>query len=308
MAWRTLGRIFDPQKHAPWVHSHAQVPTAWVMGDRIRIYYAGRYESGKSFITFVDLDKRDPTRILAVHDRSIIEYGKTGTFDDEGMMPSDIVEQGGKLYFYYSGWNRRLTCPYHNATGLIFSSDKALSFHREFEGPVLDRVAREPYLAVTPTVLVENGVWKMWYVSGLRWEEIVGKYEPVYVIKHAYSGNGIDWVRPGEICIPPNHDLEAFSRPRVLKDGPVYKMWYCYRHSEDYRGGTGSYRMGYAESLDGLAWQRMDDAPERDIPGGDWDNEMQCYPYVFDCEGKRFMVYNGNGFGRSGFGLAEWVE
>jgi len=101
--------------------------------------------------------------------------------------------------------------------------------------------------------------------------------------------------------------MEAFSRPCVIREGKDYKMWYCYRDSHDYRGGAGSYRMGYAESADGLVWQRMDDADETRIAKSEWDNEMQCYPYVVQIEGKRYMFYNGNGFGRSGFGLAEWT-
>jgi hypothetical protein len=308
MTWLAHGRIFDPVLHAPWLHSHAQVPTAWVMHDKVRVFYAGRNASGTSFITYADFDKADPVRLLYAHDSPIMALGKTGTFDDEGMMPSNIVAAGGRLHFYYSGWNRRLTCPYHNATGLIVSDDDGDSFRREFEGPVLDRIPTEPYLAVTPTVLVENGVWKMWYVSGVSWQQILGHYEPIYVIKHAYSSNGIDWERPGGVCIRPTHSMEAFSRPCVLRERDVYKMWYCYRDSHDYRGGAGSYRMGYAESSDGLAWQRMDDADETRIARNEWDSQMQCYPYVVQIGGRRYMFYNGNGFGRSGFGLAEWME
>jgi hypothetical protein len=307
MAWLAFGRIFDPVTHAPWVHSHAQVPTAWILPDKVRVFYAGRNAWGTSFITYADFDRADPGRLLYAHDSPIMALGKVGTFDDEGMMPSDIVATGARLYFYYSGWNRRLTCPYHNATGLIVSDDNGDSFRREFEGPVLDRILTEPYLAVTPTVLVENGRWKMWYVSGVSWQEILGHYEPVYVIKHAHSSDGLHWQRPADVCILPRHPMEAFSRPCVIREGEVYKMWYCYRDSHDYRGGNGSYRIGYAESPDGLAWQRMDDADETRITKDGWDNEMQCYPYVVQIEGKRYMFYNGNGFGRSGFGLAVWT-
>jgi hypothetical protein len=308
MAWKTYGRIFNPAVHAPWVYSHAQVPTALVMGDRVRVFYAGRNASGTSFITYADFDKADPTKIRHVHDKPIMALGKIGTFDDEGMMPSDIVSAGGRLYFYYSGWNRRLTSPYHNATGMLVSEDGGDSFTRPFEGPVLDRFLTEPYLAVTPTVLVEEGQWKMWYVSGLAWKEVEGHYEPVYVIKHAYSSDGMRWERPGHICIRQQHEMEAFSRPRVIRDNGIYKMWYCFRDSYDYRGGAGSYRMGYAESNDGLEWLRMDNAQNRQLARSDWDNEMQCYPYVVMIEGRHYMFYNGNGFGRSGFGLAEWIE
>jgi putative glycosyltransferase len=35
-----------------------------------------------------------------------------------------------------------------------------------------------------------------------------------------------------------------------------------------------------------------------------WDSEMIEYPFVFDHAGERYMLYNGNGYGKSGFGLA----
>jgi len=31
---------------------------------------------------------------------------------------------------------------------------------------------------------------------------------------------------------------------------------------------------------------------------------MMCYPHVFTCDGAAYMLYNGNRFGREGFGLA----
>jgi hypothetical protein len=31
---------------------------------------------------------------------------------------------------------------------------------------------------------------------------------------------------------------------------------------------------------------------------------MIAYPYVYEYGGRKYMVYNGNGFGKSGFGFA----
>ena len=73
-------------------------------------------------------------------------------------------------------------------------------------------------------------------------------------------------------------------------------MWYSHR------GET--YRIGYAESEDGLAWQRKDEEAGPDVSGAGWDSEMVEYPFVFDHEGERYMLYNGNGYGKTGVGLA----
>jgi len=81
-------------------------------------------------------------------------------------------------------------------------------------------------------------------------------------------------------------------------------MWYSYRKLRDYRTDTNAaYRIGYAESSNGMAWERKDDQIVFEPEGG-WDDFMQCYPHVIDLNGERIMFYNGNGFGQAGFGYA----
>jgi len=81
-------------------------------------------------------------------------------------------------------------------------------------------------------------------------------------------------------------------------------MWYCYRSSHDYRDGAGAYRIGYAESVDGLDWIRMDDRHGLPVVEGGWESTMTCYPFVTEVDSRLLMFYNGNGFGRTGFGYA----
>ena len=82
----------------------------------------------------------------------------------------------------------------------------------------------------------------------------------------------------------------------MLKEKGLYRMWYCYRGA--------SYRIGYAESADGLDWTRMDARAGIDLAPEGWDSEMLAYPFVFDHAGRRYLFYNGNGYGRSGLGWA----
>lgn len=304
MRWIRSGNVFDPRQHPEWAGSHAQVPTVLVYDDRIRIFYADRNAAGKSFTTYLDVDRRDPTRVIGCFKESLIGFGAPGTFDDEGMMPAQAVRAGGRLLLYYSGWNQGVTVPYRNATGVLVSDDDGETFRRLFEGPVMDRTPQEPYLAVTPTILIEEGRWRAWYISGLRWIEVAGKYEPVYAVKYAESSDGISWTRPNRLCIPQRHPEEAFSHPTVIRHGGRYRMWYCYRNSRDFRDGGGAYRIGYAESADGLDWDRQDERGGLDVAGDGWESTMVCYPYVYVSDGRIQMFYNGNGFGRTGFGHA----
>jgi hypothetical protein len=304
MGWVRKGRIFDPAEYPDWAGTHAQVPTALLCSDCVRVYYADRDTSGKSFTTYVDLDRRDLSKIIYLHKKPILPPGAPGTFDDDGMMPSFALRRDGVVYLYYSGWNRGLTVPYRNSVGIAVSEDDGKTFRRLYEGPVLDRTPKEPYIAVTPTIIREGSLWRMWYISGTKWVEVADRYEPVYVIKYASSHDGTDWDRPNLQCIPQGHDFEAFSHPTVLKHKDRYLMWYCFRHSLDYRDGSGSYRIGYAESPDGLTWRRMDQVNGLDVVPDGWDSTMTCYPFVILVDGQIVMFYNGNGFGRTGFGYA----
>jgi len=303
MKWNKKGLILDPTA-LDWMGSHAQVPTALILDDCYRIYYADRYTSGKSFTTFVDVSKTDPAKIIYRHKDSVIDEANPGTFDDEGLMPAYVMHEDGKVWMYYSGWNQRNTIPYHNAMGLAVSEDGGRSFQRMFEGPIMDRTKDEPYLAVTPSIIKDNDSWRMWYISGLRWKWVESKYEPVYVIKSATSTDGIDWHREKPICIPQRHEDEAFSHPSVFKRDGRYHMYFCFRDSIDYRGGEGSYRMGYAWSDDAVNWTREDENAGIDVAEDGWDSEMIAYPYIIEDNGAYIMFYNGNGFGQSGFGYA----
>jgi hypothetical protein len=72
-------------------------------------------------------------------------------------------------------------------------------------------------------------------------------------------------------------------------------MWFCARGS--------AYRIYTAESDDGIAWRRTA-APALEVSDSGWDSEMVEYPFVFDHNGARYMLYAGNGFGKTGFGIA----
>lgn len=304
MPWEKKGNVYDPRQHRGWAGSHAQAPTVLVRDDVLRVYYADRNAAGQSFTSYLDLDRRDPSRVVYFHQRAVMPFGKPGTFDDEGVTPGCAMEHEGRVYLYYSGWNRRLTVPYHNATGLAVSDDGGQSFARMFEGPILDRVPLDPYLAVTPCVMKEGELWRMWYVSGVEWAEVAGAWEPVHVIKYAQSRDGIHWGRPNIVSVRPRHGREALSHPWVIKRDGVYRMWYGFRDSQDYRDGKGSYRIGYAESRTGVEFERMDDAAGITVSETGWDSTMICYPCVVTVDGKTYMFHNGNSFGQTGIGYA----
>jgi hypothetical protein len=158
-------------------------------------------------------------------------------------------------------------------------------------------------------MLVEDGIWRCWYASSTGFVMVAGRPEPVYQIKYAESDDGFVWRRPNVTCISYKLEGEANARPAVIREGNKYRMWYCYRGSVGYRSDkTQSYRIGYAESTNGLDWQRLDERVgiERSTDG--WDSEMMAYPSIYEHRGRKYMLYCGNGFGAAGFGYAVMVE
>ena len=96
----------------------------------------------------------------------------------------------------------------------------------------------------------------------------------------------------------------AIGRPVVIRHEREWSMWYSYRaHS-----GGDYYRIGFATSIDGVEWERRDREVGIDVSDEGWDSEMICYPWVFRHLDRYFMLYNGNGYGKSGIGAAILVD
>jgi hypothetical protein len=73
-------------------------------------------------------------------------------------------------------------------------------------------------------------------------------------------------------------------------------MWFSHKGKD--------YRIGYAESKDGLSWTRKDHEVGIDVTPGSFDSEMIEYGDVFIHQGRKYMFYNGNEYGKFGIGLA----
>jgi hypothetical protein len=306
--WIKKGLIYKPAGQYWWNRTHASVPTVDSTDQKIwRIYFGTRDEMNRNRISYINVEAGNPANVLYEHNAPVLDLGTLGTFDDCGVMPSWILDYDGKKYLYYIGWTVRSTIPYHNSIGLAVSKDHGYTFERFSEGPLFGETYIEPFFTATSCVLVEGGIWKNWYLSCTGWTRVDGRAEPRYHIKYAESKDGINWDRRGLVAIDYNSDAEAgIVRASVLKENDSYRMWYSYRGGVDYRTNPKtSYRIGYAESTNGVFWTRMDDSAGIDVSPEGWDSEMIEYPHVIQRHGVKYMFYNGNKFGHSGFGYAQ---
>lgn len=302
MKWKKQGLIYAPSGERWWTRSHCLLPTPLLLGgDVLRIYFSSLDENNFGRIGYADLDIRNPKRVLAVTTEPVLDVGELGTFDDCGVVPSCAIKVRDEIYLYYVGFQRAERVPYMLFTGLAVNAPSDGSdFRRLMRTPVLDRTAAEPFSRGAPFVLFESGTYRAWYWSCSFWSSD-GPRGVHYnnVIRHARSCDGVDWQADLDVCLEPaGGDEFALGRPCVVRDAGIYKMWYSVRSH------TQGYRVGYAESRDGLSWQRLDQEAGIDVSAEGWDSEMICYPMVVDFGGSRHMFYNGNRHGATGFGWA----
>jgi predicted GH43/DUF377 family glycosyl hydrolase len=294
--WKKLGRVYAPDGSKPWMHAYAANPVAeWMHDDRFRVYFSSRDTRNRSSISFVEIDLHDPRTILREADEPVLAPGEPGMFDDSGASIGCIVEVGQQRYLYYMGWHLTVVVPWQNALGLAISDGHGQPFHRVSRFPVVELNEIDPYTISYPWVALEDGRFRMWYGSNTAWG--AEKRDMRHLIKYAESDDGRRWDRAGTVAIGLDLPGEyAICKPSVVRERDGYRMWFCSRGE--------SYRIWEAVSPDGVVWTRRDAAPALDVSNEGWDSEMVEYPFVFDHRGSRYMLYAGNGFGRTGFGLA----
>jgi hypothetical protein len=299
MHWRKLGLLYAPDGRQTWARSHAMLPTPLAISDQIlRIYVSHLDGEGIGRVGYLDIAFSDPTRPLRVAGEPVLDIGEPGAFDDNGVVPSCVVPAADRSHMYYYGFQLQTKIPYTTFAGLAASVDSDGPFNRLSRAPILDRTDEELYIRSAPFVLREGDKWRMWYVGGGKWLRTNEKALPLYSVRHVESVDGICWSSSSVECLTPRSPEEiGFGRPFVVHDGASYRMWYSIRT-------VGGYRIGYATSTDGLDWTRQDEKAGIERSQSGWDSEMICFPAVVPTADKWLMLYNGNGYGRTGVGVA----
>lgn len=312
LRWTKLGKVFDPTvvRPQPWMQEYAQCPTPLILDDdRVRVYFACRPGRGTdmqyvSHPGYVDLDRHDLARVLAVSEQPLIPLGAPGAFDEFGIMPSSVLRHEGKVYMYYTGWTRMQSVPYTLAIGLAVSDDGGTHFRKLGTGPVLGLGLHEPYFVTGPAVLRVKDEWRMWYLSCSQWLTMDGKQEPVYQIALAKSSDGLNWRHDGRPVVP---RLSAHECQDLFSPFFAHGRWQAIFAWREPGVRMGAYRLGYAVSDDLETWVRDDSLVGIDLSASGWDSQMMCYPQLLELDGRTIMFYCGNEFGREGFGMAQLV-
>lgn len=314
LKWEKKGIIFAADKNFPWMCTHAQVPfSVRINNERLRIYFSTREAADpqgnfRSYSGFIDVNPDKPTEILDISREPIIKLGDLGEFDEFGSMAGSIVKYNNEYYLYYCGWTRAISTPYNWAIGLAKSTD-GKSFTKIGKGPLLGPTPNEPYLQACPIVFIKDKTWHMFYLSGKEWLILNGKKESKYLIMHATSVDGVNWLRDGDVVVPPKVEHECQTSSSIFERDGYYHMLFSYRHGLNFReDNSKGYRIGYAYSTDLNTWHRDDSKAGLEPSSSGWDSEMVAYPHITKVNDKTLLFYCGNYFGKAGFGYAELKE
>lgn len=299
--WRPLGRVLHQPPTAEWSASHAAYPTPLVLADgRVRVFFATRDPANRSNVASVDLslDGDQWEQVSGVHGPAL-RPGPRGAFDADGVTLGSMVRHEGRLYGFYLGWTLPKNVPFTNTVGLAMSDDDGLSFERFSPAPILGLTRHNPFVLGYPFVHRLGDRWHMLFGTHAHWGP--EGLDMLHIVKEAFSDDLIHWQDEERVVVDVLGDRDplewAVSRPGVIQEADgSFSMWFARRYSD--------YRLGFATSQDGVTWQRADEQLTFLGEPAAWEDRERTYPWVFDHGGERYMLYNGNGYGREGFGLA----
>jgi predicted GH43/DUF377 family glycosyl hydrolase len=315
MKWEKLGVVYDPTKsenRPDWRYDFAQGINSLIYEDFIRIYFCCRekpdmYGRTVSRMTYLDVDKKDPTKVIQVADHPVIELGGLGEFDEFGQYPFSVIRDGDIIRGFYGGITRCESVPFNAAIGECISRDNGDHFEKIGRGPVLSYSYDEPFIIGSPKIRKFGDIFYMTYCSGRKWTIRDGKRAEVcYKLRMDVSKDAVNWEKWHRNLIQDKlGENESQACGDILYRNGVYHMFYCYRGHEDFRRNPAhSYRIGYALSKDLITWERKDEIVGIDLSEEGFDNEMIAYPHVFETDGETYMLYLGNEVGKYGFGIA----
>jgi hypothetical protein len=309
MKWIKKGFICNHESlDLPWYRKNTMVPLPYSLNaNTLRIFVTMCDADNVGRIGYIDVDPDNPKKILGYSKHPVVDIGDTGCFDDNGVVTASLLKDENDLYLYYSGYQSCVKVPYLIFTGVAVSKDNGQTFSKISQRvPMLDRIDGECGTRCVPFVIKEDDKYRMWYTadSGLGWIKGPKKKLPLYDLKHLMSPSPTIWPREkGTLSVGfKNKDEHGIAKCTLWKENGSYKIIYSIRSISE------GYRLGYAESKDGVTFIRQDSQIGIDVSESGWDSEMIAFAERIQVNGHTYLFYCGNGYGIAGIGYAELSE
>ena len=304
MKWLDLGCIYEVSNLDSYAISHAMIPTPIQISEHVlRVYYSGRDAYGIGRPRYVDFDTQSEFKILKESSSIVLDIGRPGTFDDNGVVTCDVLEMpNGDFHMYYAGFELSTKIRYRIFSGLAISKDKGEHFFRYSETPILDRSHSEPFFRGGPFVKEVQDGYEMFYVGGGDWIQLENSVKPVYTIKKIFSKDAINWHDPIDILQSRDNSEHGFGRPYEFEWKDRKFLYFSVRDSHHE-----TYKLSYAEiNKDQIIRKDLEFELHRN--GSIVDNRELMYASFFEANGDLFMLYNTREFGIEGIFLAKLID
>ncbi len=303
MIWKKKGLIYCPQSEASWWISHAMAPAAFMLDNNVIRILMGCWDAhGISRIGYIDVSAEKPDVIIGKSVNPILDIGEPGCFDDNGVFPGHVYKYDGKIYLYYTGFQKLNKIPFTNFSGLAISYDGGYTFERVSKVPVMDRADEGLFTRAGTSVIIEKNIFKACYSVGSGWTFIAGKERPIYEVNYIESFDGVSFGSEGRCIVKCDSSIEhGLGRPQIITINNIYYVFYT-RRMLNFK-----YHMGVARSYDLVSWERIDSWLSTVSHGfpHEFDSQMVYFPCVINSGKRIFLFYSGNGYGKSGVGYAE---
>ena len=294
MSWRIHSRLINPKsKNFPW-DSHASLPTVLNLKKNLfRIFYSPRNKN-KSYVSYFDIDmkkfEKSENCIINFSKKPILMPGHTG--DDTGIMPSQAKFCGDKVLITTCCWQKTYFYPYSQK---IYCFEFDSKFSKILNQMELDNKYDCEYYRTNPFDYTdEKFVIKSW-VSGIKWVKKNNDFSSIYTIKMELYDKKNDkysfYKLPlGKFC--------AICRPLIYKENEKNFILYfsARKRKNDYK----IYSLNFYPN-------KFFSPPELILSPNiekKWCNIMVEYPFVFNFNKKKYMLFCGNEFGGTGIGIA----
>lgn len=303
MKWEKKGFICDCHTlDLPWYKKNTMTPLPTFKGNNIRIYLTMCDELNQGRVGYIDLNPKSPSEILDYSRNPVFDLGAKGCFDEHGVLPTCLLREEDRLYLHYSAYQKQKEIPYTIFSGLSVSNDEGESFVRIQEVPVLGSIHNEKHQRSAAEVMKQGNIYKLWYTANIGWIDNQGHIVPKYDIKYLESSSQTHWPENPQLSVALEGDEYGLTMPQVFFEDNIYKMFYSIRSLSK------GYRLGYAESKDGIHFERQDYKMDIDVSSSGFDSEMICFGKILKHNDKTYLFYCGNHYGIGGLGYAELVE
>ena len=304
MKFEKLGKVCDVNSlNLPWLKTNIMTPLPIFKGNRIRVFLTFCDELNRGRIGYVDLNKDNPLEILGYSKEPCLDLGERGMFDEDGVLTASSFEEDGKMYLYYSAYQKQCTLPYTIFTGLAVSSDGGEHFERVQRVPVLDRTDDEAFMRAAVEVMKTGDKYRIWYAGGGTWFDRGDKLAPEYGLKYMETNNPAVFPNAPVSALELEDDEYGLAMPQVWQEDGIYKMIYSIRSRSK------GYRVAYAESEDGITFKRVTNMIDGlDVSKDGFDSEMICFGKIVRTDKETYMFYCGNHYGREGLGVAKMMD